>query len=599
VQLDEPAGGIAVDAEAAMKRDIVEQRVAYERVPEVVSRTRRLDDPRRQRIVETIERVFLIQARERDELVGVEGRTHDGDALQHLTGRRCDTADHVRLESMDPSRLVRGATRELVHRERKSPTERRDLLDQFVRWLGDVAADQSGNRVVVQRTELELEGAVSIDEALARLCERVAHGIRPAGQHDAHAVTARRAGQVVEQPKAGVVCLVDVVDGEQKAVRGGDQPDQLGGGDEQLLVRAAAGPRDLGTGESAIDLLPILLGEPVEQRWVVSTHIGQRFDDRCIRPRTLDRSRRPMPDLKAQVLCPFGDSSEHRRLSGTGSTDDDHCAASADRAIEQCSFRNGELDVPTDQAVVSLRNIVFSEQIVAKRERLASGRNTELAAQRAVHAFELAQCRMPVAVRRMPAHECQMRELVTLVELNHVFPATIEAQQVEMAQPEQLATILCPQLVAVLGQQLAAVQRKRLSCRVEVFFRECAASKILEPDDVDADRAGVLVGTQQHAVTAQNDSVLDSDRSPCEVRGLVQLGRGLGDRLVGPQQIDDLFTMQPPAGRHRENLHECSRVAALPVPVVDGFAVDGDVEASEHRDLDHQTTRPVTRVAHA
>ena len=44
-------------------------------------------------------------------------------------------------------------------------------------------------------------------------------------------------GDVVEEAQAGVVGVVDVVDGQQQPVGGGGQADQLGGGHEQALVR--------------------------------------------------------------------------------------------------------------------------------------------------------------------------------------------------------------------------------------------------------------------------------------------------------------------------------------------------------------------------
>ena len=53
-----------------------------------------------------LERGFLGQTRQRDELVGVERGTDDGDSLQHLTGCRGDATDHVRVERLHPFGLV-------------------------------------------------------------------------------------------------------------------------------------------------------------------------------------------------------------------------------------------------------------------------------------------------------------------------------------------------------------------------------------------------------------------------------------------------------------------------------------------------------------
>ena len=113
-----------------------------------------------------------------------------------------------------------------------------------------------------------------------------------------------RPGEVVNETQAGVVGVVDVVDGEQQAVRRRRQPDELGRGDEQPLVRAAAGPGDLLAGEGAVDLLTMMVGKAVEQRRVASTQVRQRLDHRRVRPRSLDRRREPVPDAKSHRRGP-------------------------------------------------------------------------------------------------------------------------------------------------------------------------------------------------------------------------------------------------------------------------------------------------------
>ena len=130
-QLDQAAGGVAVDPATAVGRHVVEQRVAHEAVAEPVAGARRLDDQRGEGVVEVVERLLLRQPGQRDELVGVERRADDGDPLQHLAGRRRDAADHVGVERLHPLRLVGRAAGELVHRERDAATERGDLLDQL------------------------------------------------------------------------------------------------------------------------------------------------------------------------------------------------------------------------------------------------------------------------------------------------------------------------------------------------------------------------------------------------------------------------------------------------------------------------------------
>ena len=118
VQLDQAAGGVAVDPAPPVGRDVVEERVADQAVAEPVAGARRLDDQRGEGVVEVVERLLLRQAGERDELVGVERRADHRHALQHLAGGRRDAADHVGVEGLHPPRLVGRPAGELVHRER-------------------------------------------------------------------------------------------------------------------------------------------------------------------------------------------------------------------------------------------------------------------------------------------------------------------------------------------------------------------------------------------------------------------------------------------------------------------------------------------------
>ena len=163
----EPAGRVAMDAAPAMRRNVLEQRVAHERRGGIGSRRSAGSTiSAAERVVEMVERVVFGQAGERDELVGVERRADDGHALQHLARRRRDAADHVGVEGLNPARFVGGPASELVDRERDAATERGDLLDAARSRLGDVAADERGDIVVVERTELELGRAVAADQAL-------------------------------------------------------------------------------------------------------------------------------------------------------------------------------------------------------------------------------------------------------------------------------------------------------------------------------------------------------------------------------------------------------------------------------------------------
>ena len=58
-----------------------------------------------------------------------------------------------------------------------------------------------------------------------------------------------------------------------------------------------------------------------------------------------------------------------------------------------------------------------------------------------------------------------------VIEIDDRLPPTVEPEKVEVPEPELLATILGPGLVAVLRQQLAAVQHERLTGRSQIVGR--------------------------------------------------------------------------------------------------------------------------------
>ena len=157
---------------------------------------------------------------------------------------------------------------------------------------------------------------------------------------------------------------------------------------------------------------------------------------------------------------------------------------------------------------------------------------------------------MTVAIGGVPAHELEVGELVARVHLDHGLPATGEPEEVEMAQPEVLASLFSPLFVAILGQQLTAVERQRLAGGDDVLVGESAASNLLEANDVDPD---VSIGTQHDGLAPQDDRAGHIECPPGVVRGLVQLRHRLVDRVVRPDEIDDLLSVQtPPRRRARE-----------------------------------------------
>ena len=120
-------------------------------------------------------------------------------------------------------------------------------------------------------------------------------------EHDAHPLVVRRSRDVMHETQACVIGVVDIVDGEQQTIRRRCQPHQLGRGNEQALVRTLTGPRDLCSGKRTVDLFSMMVGQAIEQRRMTPAHVGERFDDRRVRPCALDGRRGSVSDTKAQL----------------------------------------------------------------------------------------------------------------------------------------------------------------------------------------------------------------------------------------------------------------------------------------------------------
>ena len=139
---------------------------------------------------------------------------------------------------------VGGPPGQLVDRERDAAAERRDLVDQLGRRVGR----RGGGRARRHRRRRAGRATISIAPWRSSRLRRVSASVSDIGAGRwastmQTAVVAGRAGDVVEQAQAGVVGVVDVVDGEQQPVRRRREADELGRGDEQALVRARPVPR--------------------------------------------------------------------------------------------------------------------------------------------------------------------------------------------------------------------------------------------------------------------------------------------------------------------------------------------------------------------
>jgi hypothetical protein len=76
---------------------------------------------------------------------------------------------------------------------------------------------------------------------------------------------------------------------------------------------------------------------------------------------------------------------------------------------------------------------------------------------------------------------------------------------------------------------------------------------------------------------------------------LVQLRDGLVDRIIGPEQVDDLLAVQAPAGRHGEHFHQRCRVPARPATVGNRNAVNRHLESTEQRNVDRRHATGTSR----
>ena len=418
-------------------------------------------------MVEVREGLGVGQAREGDELVGVEGRPDDRDPLQHLPGQRIDAADHRGVEHLDPRRLRGRPAGQLGHRERHATGDGGDLLDQLVVGLGDVATDQAGHRLLVEGSQLGHHRTLARHEALTHLQERRTDGVEAVRHHQGHAVVRRGPGEVVQEAQAGLVGIVDVVDGEQQPLPRRRQPDELGGGHEEPLVAPIPAPGHLPARRAP--------GRSRPGRSPRGRRGGRRGGGRRRRaPRarahraTTPPPRPPHPARPgsparspAGGLGPAASTSRCRAIpSRTTPGRDPRPPRPSVRPSAACSASR-----PTSSSSGRRRTGAPAKRLVAERDRRRTRSHAELAAQLAVHALELAEHGVAVAGGEVLLHELDVGLLVARLDLDQGVPATGQAEQLDVPQPQVLTTLLGPVLVAILRQQLAPVAVDRRAAR--------------------------------------------------------------------------------------------------------------------------------------
>ena len=190
---------------------------------------------------------------------------------------------------------------------------------------------------------------------------------------------------------------------------------------------------------------------------------------------------------------------------------------------------------------------------------------------------------MAIAGGEVLPHERDVGLLVAGLELDQGLPATGQAEQLDVPQPQVLTTLLDPVLVAVLRQQLALVPIDRRLHDLGIGTGQGQARQLLEPGDVD-DQLGT--GEEGHGVAAEHDRLGPPRGLAGEVGGLVELGGSLVQGVLGPDRVDDLLAVEAVTGRQRQDLHQDRGMAAGPARGRDGLAVDADREATEQLHLD-------------
>ena len=282
--MDQAVGGVAVDETEAVRRQTIEERIPDDGVSEPVARTGRIEDAGSEGVVESGVGVEIIEARDGDELVGVEADAHDGHPLEGRSGGWIDPSDDVGVERDHPAGLQRRPPGQLGHRERRAAAERLDGAQHVVGRVGRDPAHEHVDLVRRQRSGHQLCRAVTAEKAPAHLLQPAAGRDGSVSENQADPVLVGRAGQVVQKAEAGVVGIVEVVDDEEHSDSRRRGPHERECSHEEALVGAVARPGHVDPAQRPFELVAILRSEPVEQCRILSTQLGQRLEHRRVRP---------------------------------------------------------------------------------------------------------------------------------------------------------------------------------------------------------------------------------------------------------------------------------------------------------------------------
>ena len=151
---------------------------------------------------------------------------------------------------------------------------------------------------------------------------------------------------------------------------------------------------------------------------------------------------------------------------------------------------------------------------------------------------------------------------------------------------ELVAARLCPVVVAVLRQELAAVERESGPVGGGCAGRACIGRRPLQAVDVD-------LGVEREQFVSHLDR-FRAENAAGNVDGLVEVVRGRRRVTVAPQRVHRLLAVEPVAGRHCEELHQLARLLEPEGSIGNRLAVyDGSESAQQpDRHLRHGLSMP-------
>ena len=442
------------------------QLFAHQRVPEAVAATHALDHTRRLRLAERP--VDLLDTRERRELRAREAVVDYGERREQPLAERLQPLEPPRHHLAKPRRdrdLTRGVhrCRQLLRKERVARRRALDCGEGARRELPPGRAlSNRCQRAPVERAERELHRGATFEQAGAherrRLGERL---IAHAGDHE-QALAGGAASEMVHERRRRLVGGVQVVDGNHDAALRGGLSEQLTDRREDAMPvygllrrRCRVGHRGQQSRQGGLRAVGERAGQLRTPRgeWV------ERLHERRVGRAALLLVRGAAQRMEAELLRLGEHGLEKAGLADPQRAGDEQGAAIGGRsARERCRCRAELPLTPFDRAMEKPGRVDrrAARELALERQRLLGGLRPEpreLFTQEA----ELARGGRFVAARHVAAHERAVGLLVGGILAQHLVPPALGAHHRETALAQPRAWAEQPLLVALVGQQFAAV----------------------------------------------------------------------------------------------------------------------------------------------